>query len=140
MSCCPSYSYAFDSLEEATDADGWIAVARDDETTYIDPDSLGRMIVDGRVVVPLAELWNAAELPGELSELLFHFASDDGFNTCEESDLGMPALLLEHAFVDAITRDLIWTIEVPSAFEVRGVATISAQHASEFPEIEIAAE
>ena len=123
-----------------TSVHGWLAVEQDDEATFLDPESLAMIELAGRRVVPLAEIWLAAEPLGRLSELHFHFTGEDGFDTREESAVGMPALLLEHAFVDAVTRDLVWTIDVPPEFAVRAVAAITVQHSSEVPTLEIAAE
>lgn len=153
MSTCASYAYTFPFIEResdagpvsgeglcSTDVRGWLAVEQDDETTFLDPESLDAIEIDGRWVVPLAEIWLAAEPLGRLAELHFHFTGEDGFDTRDASALGMPALLLEHAFVDVMTRDLVWTIEVPPEFAVRGVAAITVQHASEVPAIEICVE
>src|SRR6185436_14405843 len=112
----------------------------DDDATFVDPDSLGTIEIDGRTVVPLSDLYAAADLSWKLSELMFHFAGEDGYHTREDSEVGVPAMLIEHAFVDVRTRDLVWTIEMPQSFEVKRLATIAVQYASDAPEYFIAAE
>ena len=52
----------------------------------------------------------------------------------------MPALLIEHAFIDATTRDVLWTTDVPSFFELKRLATISVHKESEVATLVIAAE
>jgi len=122
----------------STDVRGWLAIEQEPEAMFLDPESLGTIDLDGREVVPLTEIWLAAEMPGRVSELLFHFVGDDGFDTREAEIHGIPAMLMEHAFVDAKTHDLEWTIDVPPEFAVKRLVAITVQHASEVPVTEIA--
>jgi hypothetical protein len=140
MSCAVSYSYAnsYDvDMLEALDEQSWIEVVQGDHATFIDPDSLPRLMVGGRTVIALTDLWATSGLCGKLSELMFHFTGDDGFASREECLHGMPAMLVDHAFIDVSTRDLVWTLEVPASFEVKRLASISTQHQSEVPALVI---
>lgn len=135
MSACPSH-LAWEDPPESVESTDFIAVVHDGAVTYVDPDSVRLICIQGRLLVPLAELWSA-EHGDALGELCFHFEGDDGYQTRDESDVGVPGLLLEHAYIDVATRDVLWTTEVPSFVAVKGLSAISAQHASEIANIEI---
>jgi hypothetical protein len=122
------------------DEEAWIAVHQGEDATFVDLGSLPTLMVQGRLVIALADLWKTAAAGGRLRELVVHFASDDGFHTRGKSDMGVPAMLLEHVFVDAITRDLVWTIDVPWFFEVKRLAAVHMLHQSEIATYEIAAD
>jgi hypothetical protein len=119
------------------DVHDWIAVEQNGAATFVDPESLRTVEVEGRTVVPMSAIWQCAAPEGRLADLALHFTSEDGFDTRDQSSMGVPALLLEHAFVDAATRDVVWTIEVPEEFAVKKLAEVFVQHTSEVTTVEI---
>ena len=91
--------------------------------------------LNGARVVSLADVWVAAQLPGDLFALAFDFIDDDGVRA---SQGGNPKL--EHAhfvkgWLDLDSRDLVWdpAAGLPNHWRMKAVSTIVVDEVEEVP-------
>ena len=108
---------------------------RGSRASIVDLRRLYATTLNGARVVSLADVWVAAELPGDLFALAFDFIDDDGGRA---SHGGVPKLDNGHfvkAWIDLDTRDVIWDASagVPSHWHVKGVSTIVVEDAEPLP-------
>lgn len=81
----------------------------------------------GRRLVSLADVWSAASCASDLDELRFDFVGDDGFDTSRKEGRPLRGRLLHEGFVDLATRDLVWSVDLPCYYRVKGLVTVVAR-------------
>jgi hypothetical protein len=82
----------------------------------------------GRRLVSLFDVWSATpRWESSLDELRFDFVGDDGFDTAAKAGKPLRGGLLREGFVDVETRDVVWGVDVPCFYRVKGLREIVAR-------------
>jgi hypothetical protein len=117
-----------------------VLVMRGSRASIVDLRRLYATNLNGARVVSLADVWVAAELPGDLFALAFDFIDDDGTraSSADARGAGGPKLgngQFVKAWIDLDTRDVVWdaAANVPSHWRVKGVSTIVVEDAEQVP-------
>ena len=117
-----------------------VLVMRGSRASIVDLRRLYATTLNGARVVSLADVWVAAELPGDLFALAFDFIDDDGTRASSAHSNGAGGPKLDNgqfvkAWIDLDTRDVIWdpAIRVPSQWHVKGVSTIVVEDTDQLP-------
>jgi hypothetical protein len=95
----------------------------------------------GLHVVSLADVWVAAQLPGDLFSLAFDFIDDDGARGAQG---GVPKLdngQFVKGWIDLDTRDLVWAegAGVGDNWRMKAVSTIVVEDLAQLAALEAAA-
>ncbi len=103
-----------------------VLVMRGSRASIVDLRRLYATNMNGARVVSLADVWVAAQLPGDLFALSFDFIDDDGTRA---SQGGNPKLENGHfvkGWLDLDSRDLVWdaSADLPAHWRVKAVSTI----------------
>jgi hypothetical protein len=85
--------------------------------------------LNGARVVSLADVWVAAQLPGDLFALTFDFIDDGGSRASISGTPKLDNAAFVKGWLDLDTRELIWdeSAGVPEHWRVKGVSTIVAE-------------
>ena len=110
-----------------------VLVMRGSRASIVDLRRLYATNLNGLHVVSLADVWVAAQLPGDLFSLAFDFIDDDG---ARGSQGGGPKLDNGHfvkGWIDLDTRDLVWSesADVGSQWRLKSVSTIVVDEIAE---------
>jgi hypothetical protein len=108
-----------------------VLVMRGSRASIVDLRRLYATTLNGARVVSLADVWVAAQLPGDLFALAFDFIDDDGTRA---SQGGYPKLengQFVKGWLDLDTRDLVWdpAADVPDHWKMKAVSTIVVEEA-----------
>jgi hypothetical protein len=91
--------------------------------------------LNGTRVVSLADVWVAAQLPGDLFALAFDFIDDDGARAAQGTNAKLDNGQFVKGWLDLDTRNLVWNdgTEVPDQWRVKAVSTIVVEDAEAPP-------
>ena len=105
-----------------------ILVMRRSRASIVDLRRLYASAVLGRRVVSLADVWVAAQLPGDLFALTFDFLDDAGARASHAGSPKLESAQFVKGWLDLDTRELLWdeSTGVPGHWRVKGVTTILA--------------
>jgi hypothetical protein len=81
----------------------------------------------GRRLVSLADVWWAAGLPVDPTNLRVDLVGDDGFDTSVKRGEPLTGAALDHGLVDVETRDVSWGVDVPCYYRVKGMLAMRAR-------------
>jgi hypothetical protein len=103
-----------------------VLVMRGSRASIVDLRRLYATNVNGARVVSLADVWVAAQLPGDLFALVFDFIDDDGSRASHGGNPKLDNGQFVRGWIDLDTRDLVWdaSVDVPGHWRVKGVSTI----------------
>jgi hypothetical protein len=112
-----------------------VLVMRGSRASIVDLRRLYASNLNGARVVSLADIWVAAQLPGDLFALSFDFIDDDGVRA---SQGGNPKLENSHfvkGWLDLDSRDLVWDSApgLPAHWKMKAVSTIVVDDAEAEP-------
>jgi hypothetical protein len=112
-----------------------VLVMRGSRASIVDLRRLYASSVNGSKVVSLADVWVAAQLPGDLFALSFDFIDDDGTRA---SQGGFPKLengQFVKGWLDLDSRDLVWdeASDVPKHWRMKAISTIVVEDAEAEP-------
>jgi hypothetical protein len=112
-----------------------VLVMRGSRASIVDLRRLYATNMNGARVVSLADVWVAAQLPGDLFALAFDFIDDDGVRA---SQGGNPKLENAHfvkGWLDLDSRDLVWhpAAGLPNHWKMKAVSTIVVDEVEEVP-------
>jgi hypothetical protein len=105
-----------------------VLVMRGSRASIVDLRRLYATNLHGVRVVSLADVWVAAQLPGDLFALSFDFIDDDGVRASHASGPKLDNGQFVRGWIDLDTRDLVWdpSAEVAGHWRARAVSTIVA--------------
>ncbi len=81
----------------------------------------------GRRLVSLADVWWAAGLPVDPTNLRVDLVGDDGFDTSAKRGEPLTGAALDHGLVDVETRDVSWGVDVPCYYRVKGMVALTGR-------------
>jgi hypothetical protein len=105
-----------------------VLVMRGSRASIVDLRRLYATNLNGARVVSLADVWVAAQLPGDLFSLTFDFIDDDGARASQPASAKLDNGEFVKGWIDLDTRDLVWgeASNVAGHWRVKGVSTIVA--------------
>ena len=105
-----------------------VLVMRGSRASIVDLRRLYATNLNGARVVSLADVWVAAQLPGDLFALTFDFIDDDGTRASYPTSAKLDNGQFVKGWIDLDTRDLVWSesSDITRQWRVKGVATIVA--------------
>jgi hypothetical protein len=108
-----------------------VLVMRGSRASIVDLRRLYATNVNGARVVSLADVWVAAQLPGDLFALSFDFIDDDGGRASRGSGVKLENGLFVRGWIDLDTRNVLWDegSDVPRHWHVKAVSTIVVEDA-----------
>jgi hypothetical protein len=103
-----------------------VLVMRGSRASIVDLRRLYATNVNGARVVSLADVWVAAQLPGDLFALSFDFIDDDGSRASQGGSPKLENGQFVKGWLDLDSRDLVWdpASELPSRWRMKAVSTI----------------
>jgi hypothetical protein len=106
-----------------------VLVMRGSRASIVDLRRLYATNLNGMRVVSLADVWVAAQLPGDLFALTFDFIDDGGSRASVSGRPKLDNAQFVKGWLDLDTREAVWdaSTEVPPHFRVKGVSTILAE-------------
>jgi hypothetical protein len=112
-----------------------VLVMRGSRASIVDLRRLYATTMNGGRVVNLADVWVAAQLPGDLFALAFDFIDDNGTRASQGGNPKLENGQFVRGWIDLDTRDIVWdpAIPVPSYWQVKGVSTIVVEDAEALP-------
>jgi hypothetical protein len=110
-----------------------VLVMRGSRASIVDLRRLYATNLNGLHVVSLADVWVAAQLPGDLFSLAFDFIDDDGSRGSQGGGPKLDNGQFVKGWIDLDTRDLVWSegAEVGSQWRVMAVSTIVVDEIAE---------
>jgi hypothetical protein len=110
-----------------------VLVMRGSRASIVDLRRLYATNLNGLHVVSLADVWVAAQLPGDLFSLAFDFIDDDGGRGSQGGGPKLDNGQFVKGWIDLDTRDLVWTenAEVGSQWRIKSVSTIVVDEIAE---------
>jgi hypothetical protein len=108
-----------------------VLVMRGSRASIVDLRRLYATNVNGVWVVSLADVWVAAQLPGDLFALSFDFIDDDGMRASQGGNPKLENSKFVKGWLDLDSRDLVWdpASELPSHWQMKAVSTIVVEEA-----------
>ena len=112
-----------------------VLVMRGSRASIVDLRRLYATNLNGARVVSLADVWVAAQLPGDLFALAFDFIDDDGARAAQGGNAKLDNGQFVKGWLDLDSRDIVWSAEaeVPEHWRVKGVSTIVVEDADAPP-------
>jgi hypothetical protein len=112
-----------------------VLVMRGSRASIVDLRRLYASSVNGSKVVSLADVWVAAQLPGDLFALSFDFIDDDGARASQGGYAKLENGQFVKGWLDLDSRDLVWSdsAEVPGHWRMKAVSTIVVEDAEAEP-------
>jgi hypothetical protein len=106
-----------------------VLVMRGSRASIVDLRRVYATTLDGRRVVSLADVWVAAQLPGDLFALSFDFLDDAGSRASLPMREKLDCALFCKGWLDLETREVVWdeSADVPRHWRMNGVTTILAE-------------
>jgi len=106
-----------------------VLVMRGSRASIVDLRRLYATNLNGARVVSLADVWVAAQLPGDLFALTFDFIDDGGSRASISGTPKLDNAAFVKGWLDLDTRELVWdpSAGVPEHWRVKGVSTIVAE-------------
>jgi hypothetical protein len=103
-----------------------VLVMRGSRASIVDLRRLYATNVNGTWVVSLADVWVAAQLPGDLFALSFDFIDDDGTRASQGGSPKLENGTFVKGWLDLDSRDLVWdsASDLPSHWRMKAVSTI----------------
>lgn len=87
-----------------------------------------KFVRDGRRrLVSLADVWWAACLPVDPTNLRVDLVGDDGFDTSTKRGEPLTGAALDHGLVNVETRDVSWGVHVPCYYRVKGMVALAVR-------------
>ena len=108
-----------------------VLVMRGSRASIVDLRRLYASNLNGARVVSLADVWVAAQLPGDLFALSFDFIDDDGSRASQGGSPKLENGQFVKGWLDLDTRDLVWdsATELPGHWRMKAVSTIVVEDA-----------
>ncbi len=108
-----------------------VLVMRGSRASIVDLRRLYATTMNGARVVSLADVWVAAQLPGDLFALAFDFIDDDGTRASQGGSPKLENGQFVKGWLDLDSRDLVWdaACDLPGHWRVKGVSTIVVEEA-----------
>ncbi len=105
-----------------------VLVMRGSRASIVDLRRLYATNLNGARVVSLADVWVAAQLPGDLFALKFDFIDDDGSRASQPASAKLDNGEFVKGWIDLDTRDLVWSegSTVAGHWHAKAVSTIVA--------------
>lgn len=110
-----------------------VLVMRGSRASIVDLRRLYATTLNGARVVSLADVWVAAQLPGDLFALMFDFIDDDGTRASQPASAKLENGQFVKGWIDLDTRDLVWgeASNVAVHWRVKAVSTIVVDEVEE---------
>lgn len=108
-----------------------VLVMRGSRASIVDLRRLYATNLNGARVVSLADVWVAAELPGDLFALAFDFINDDGGRASHGGNPKLDNGQFVRGWIDLDTRNIVWDVATPvaSCWHAKAVSTIVVEDA-----------
>jgi hypothetical protein len=108
-----------------------VLVMRGSRASIVDLRRLYATNVNGARVVSLADVWVAAQLPGDLFALTFDFIDDGGARASQLGGAKLDNAEFVKGWLDLDTREAIWdeAAGIQAHWRIKGVSTIVAEDA-----------
>ncbi|MGO9708634.1 MAG: hypothetical protein ACLQBL_07220 [Polyangiaceae bacterium] len=108
-----------------------VLVMRGSRASIVDLRRLYASNLNGARVVSLADVWVAAQLPGDLFALSFDFIDDDGSRASQGGSPKLENGQFVKGWLDLDSRDLVWdtATELPDHWRMKAVSTIVVEDA-----------
>jgi hypothetical protein len=112
-----------------------VLVMRGSRASIVDLRRLYATTLNGARVVSLADVWVAAQLPGDLFALAFDFIDDGGSRASHGGNPKLDNGLFVRGWIDLDTRDVVWdhAMNIERHWHVKGVSTIVVEDAEALP-------
>lgn len=103
-----------------------VLVMRGSRASIVDLRRLYATNLNGARVVSLADIWVAAQLPGDLFALSFDFIDDDGVRASQGGNPKLENGQFVKGWLDLDSRDSVWDSvpDLPARWRMKGVSTI----------------
>jgi hypothetical protein len=108
-----------------------VLVMRGSRASIVDLRRLYASNISGSKIVSLADVWVAAQLPGDLFSLSFDFIDDDGSRASQGGHAKLDNGQFVKGWIDLDSRDLFWDdgTNVPARWRMKAVSTIVVEDA-----------
>jgi hypothetical protein len=108
-----------------------VLVMRGSRASIVDLRRLYASSMNGSKIVSLADVWVAAQLPGDLFSLSFDFIDDDGSRASQGGQAKLENGQFVKGWIDLDSRDLFWDdgTNVPVRWRMKAVSTIVVEDA-----------
>jgi hypothetical protein len=112
-----------------------VLVMRGSRASIVDLRRLYATNLNGARVVSLADIWVAAQLPGDLFALSFDFIDDDGVRASQGGNPKLENSQFVKGWLDLDSRDLVWDSvpELPARWRMKAISTIVVDDAAAEP-------
>jgi hypothetical protein len=108
-----------------------VLVMRGSRASIVDLRRLYASNLNGARVVSLADVWVAAQLPGDLFALSFDFIDDDGTRASQGGNPKLENGQFVKGWLDLDSRDVVWdgASDLPGHWRMKAVSTIVVEDA-----------